>query len=328
MSAPASDDFLGSRHVSMGDIHYVEAATLACRVKDYRDGGGSCLDTVLAHIARSHTLIRAKVPAVLADRLYTAVADLHNIAGWICFDAGLVPDALRFLTQASQWAQRGRNSALAANISYRLGRIWLHHNAPDRALTEFQLGQIHASTAASPLAESVLSINQAWAYARLGAEEPALALVNQATDYFARADTASAPPWAAFFTANDLQATSGVVHTELARTIDIRYTRYSIPALTTAIAGNGPDMARSKAFCMIALAIGHLLTVRGLVAAGIGVARAPLLTLTTLPSDVVAIPLDEPSLIRTVLAALPASRYRLPAAVAMVDALRHVSSKL
>jgi molybdate transport repressor ModE-like protein len=69
-------------------------------------------------------------------------------------------------------------------------------------------------------------------------------------------------------------------------------------------------------------------TVRGLVAAGIGVALAPWLTLATLPADVVARPLDEPSLTRTVLAALPAGRHRLPAAEAMVDTLRRIGADL
>lgn len=68
-------------------------------------------------------------------------------------------------------------------------------------------------------------------------------------------------------------------------------------------------------------------TVRGLVAAGIGVALASSLTLSSLPSGVLARPLDEPSLIRTVMAALPVAGRRLPAAEAMVDTLRAVSEE-
>ena len=69
-------------------------------------------------------------------------------------------------------------------------------------------------------------------------------------------------------------------------------------------------------------------TVRGLVAAGVGVALAPWLTLPSLPPDVVVRPLDEPTLVRTVMAALPAGRLRLPAAEAMVDVLRSVVADL
>lgn len=69
-------------------------------------------------------------------------------------------------------------------------------------------------------------------------------------------------------------------------------------------------------------------TVRGLVAAGIGIALAPWLTLTTLPPEVITRPLDEPSLTRTVSAAVPAADHRLPAADAMIGTLRTISKQL
>jgi len=68
-------------------------------------------------------------------------------------------------------------------------------------------------------------------------------------------------------------------------------------------------------------------TVRGLVAAGVGIALASSLTLATLPPDVVARPLNEPSLRRTVFAMRPAPQHRLPAADAMLDALRTASAE-
>lgn len=67
-------------------------------------------------------------------------------------------------------------------------------------------------------------------------------------------------------------------------------------------------------------------TVRGLVAAGVGIALAPSLTLATLPADVVARPLNEPSLRRTVFAMLPTGHHRLPAADAMLAALRRAAA--
>jgi DNA-binding transcriptional LysR family regulator len=70
------------------------------------------------------------------------------------------------------------------------------------------------------------------------------------------------------------------------------------------------------------------MTVRGLVAAGLGVALAPSLTLPATPSGLVVRPLREPSLTRTVSAATPAGRYRLPAATAMIEHLRTVAAEL
>lgn len=70
------------------------------------------------------------------------------------------------------------------------------------------------------------------------------------------------------------------------------------------------------------------MTVRGLVAAGVGVALAPSLTLSATPSGLVVRPLNEPSLTRTVMTATPAGQYRLPAASAMVERLREVAVDL
>ncbi|MEV5752749.1 LysR substrate-binding domain-containing protein [Actinoallomurus sp. NPDC052308] len=70
------------------------------------------------------------------------------------------------------------------------------------------------------------------------------------------------------------------------------------------------------------------MTVRGLVAAGLGVALAPSLTLPAVPSDLVIRPLSDPALTRTVSAATPAGPYRLPSAMAMIDHLRRVAEEL
>lgn len=70
------------------------------------------------------------------------------------------------------------------------------------------------------------------------------------------------------------------------------------------------------------------MTVRGLVAAGLGVALAPWLTLGATPPGIVIQPLAEPSLTRRVMAATPAGAYRLPATFAMIDQLRAIAAAM
>lgn len=67
--------------------------------------------------------------------------------------------------------------------------------------------------------------------------------------------------------------------------------------------------------------------VRGLVAAGLGVALVPSIALSTVPPGVVVRGLDEPNLVRTVLAAVPAESRRLPAADAMIEILRRTCTE-
>jgi DNA-binding transcriptional LysR family regulator len=66
------------------------------------------------------------------------------------------------------------------------------------------------------------------------------------------------------------------------------------------------------------------MAVQGLVAAGVGVAFVPRLTLPTVRPDVVVRPLDRPPIVRRVRAALARGRYRPPAVLAMVEVLREV----
>jgi len=68
-------------------------------------------------------------------------------------------------------------------------------------------------------------------------------------------------------------------------------------------------------------------TVRGLVAAGLGIAMVPSLILSSLTPGVVVRPLDEPTLTRTIMAAAPASEP-LAAALAMLETLEAVAAEL
>lgn len=70
------------------------------------------------------------------------------------------------------------------------------------------------------------------------------------------------------------------------------------------------------------------MTVRGLVAAGIGIALAPSITLPATPPGIVTRPLAEPTLTRAILAALPVGAHRLPAAAAFIEDLRSVSAAI
>jgi molybdate transport repressor ModE-like protein len=67
---------------------------------------------------------------------------------------------------------------------------------------------------------------------------------------------------------------------------------------------------------------------QGLVAAGVGVAVIPQLTIPSARPDIAIRELDAPSLIRKVSSAMPSGRYTPPAAQAMNDALMEVAARL
>jgi molybdate transport repressor ModE-like protein len=67
---------------------------------------------------------------------------------------------------------------------------------------------------------------------------------------------------------------------------------------------------------------------QGLVAAGVGVAVIPQLTLPTARRDIAVRELDAPSLVRKVSVAMPPGRHRPPSAEAMARALKEVAAEL
>ena len=93
----------------------------------------------------------------------------------------------------------------------------------------------------------------------MGLADEALTLLSRSRNEFDRADLAEAPPWTAFFTETDMSAMVGTVYTELAVSVDPTYTRSAISAVSTAINGYRPEMARSRSFNLISLATNHLL---------------------------------------------------------------------
>lgn len=245
--------------IGMTDVRQVEAATRALRSLDYQYGGGFCRDAVVAQLSWGQQMLNSSGTDVVKQRLHVALADLHNLAGWTSFDVGLIDSARNHFGRALELAKAGESDELVANILYRMGRVYLHKEAPDDALKMFQLGQIAAQQSGSELAVAVICANQAWAYAMMGHEEQTMKLIGRTRDEFARSNHGEAADWVKFFNEDDVYSMIGTVHTVLAQKVDARHTKYAIPALTRAIDSYGDEVARNKAFNLSSLATNHLL---------------------------------------------------------------------
>jgi hypothetical protein len=256
---PVEDRFhVVRRRVGAADVVELEARTARLRALDYRYGGGRCADEAVARLPMALALLDLPVTDRVGDSLRTAVADMHNLAGWACFDTGRTGEALRHFRTALTVAAAGGDEALVSNIHYRLGRIHLHHDAPRSAMAEFEAAERAARASGSALARAVVGANRAWAHAKMGAAPQAIALLAEVADHHARAQGDPVPGWAAFFTDVELKAIGGMVHTELAQNGNSREAGEAVPLLTGAVDGFGEDMARSRAFGLISLAVCHL----------------------------------------------------------------------
>ncbi|WP_053716061.1 hypothetical protein [Saccharothrix sp. NRRL B-16348] len=244
-------------HIGVADVERLAAETERLRGVDYRRGGGACRESAIECATRHDRLLDAAAPGTVRRRLLVALADLHNLAAWTCFDTGFEDTATRHWDLALGMAVEAGHHDLAANIHYRVGRLRLHGGRRREALEAFSAGLVAARRAGSRRAVAMLRANQAWAHAGLGDEAEAVRLLNLAHDEFARA-SGPAPGWARFFDEPDLCGLTGVVLTDLARTVDPAHTAPAIDSLTAAVAGYSAGMTRSRAFSLMALAANHL----------------------------------------------------------------------
>ncbi len=245
-------------HVDKTDVRHVETLTSALRALDHEYGGGACRDACVALLNWANPLLDTGSSARVVQRLQVAIADLHNLAGWASFDMGLLGSAHVHFGRAMDLARASGNGALEANLLYRMGRVHLHYELAEDALASFQRGLPIAQASGSTLAVSILHANEAWALAKMGAEKQALRQFARAEEEFHRASGEEPPPWACFFDLADLVSIGGMVHTELARTCDVKYARSAIPLLTRAIATGGADASRSQSFRLAALSMNYL----------------------------------------------------------------------
>lgn len=244
----------------MAEVRHVEHATERFRALDYRFGGGACREAVLAMASWSErVLAHPSTTEDVRNRLGSAMADLHNLAAWTCFDSARTDLARLHFSRAARLAALAGNHDLAANVLYRTGRMHLHHGEFTKALNAFQLGEVSAQRARSGLSVAILCVNQAWTHARMSDRDQAMTRLGSAKNAFEAADRGSPPTWSAFFDEVDLDAMTGVIYTELARGLDEAYAARAIPPLTAAVANYPERMTRSRTLSQIALAVNHLL---------------------------------------------------------------------
>jgi transcriptional regulator with XRE-family HTH domain len=215
VSAPVSTPAPG--RIGMTDVRQVEAATRSLRSLSHQYGDGFCHNAVAAQLSWGQQMLNSSCTEVVRRRLNVALADLHSLAGWTSFKVGLVDSARNHFGRALELAKSGGSDELAANILYRMGRVYLHEQAPDDALKMFQIAQIAAHQSGSDLAVAVICANQAWAYAMMGHEEQAMKLISRTRDEFARANHGEAADWVKFFNEDDICSMIDTVHTVLAQ---------------------------------------------------------------------------------------------------------------
>jgi hypothetical protein len=121
-------------NIGMTDVKQVEAATRAMRAVDYQFGGGACRDAVVAQLSWAQRLLGASGTEEVRQRLFRAMSDLQNLAGWTNFDVGLLDSSHNYFATALEFAKQSGDSGLMSNCHrvHDADHVQLGHHIPHR----------------------------------------------------------------------------------------------------------------------------------------------------------------------------------------------------
>jgi tetratricopeptide (TPR) repeat protein len=259
---PPAESIVTPKSFTGNDVTTVRAVTAFHRQLDAAAGGGACFHSARGYVAWATNLLRAHcADESVRDDLNVAVAELHNLVGWLAHDLDLHDVARKHLTQSLVLAREVDALPLMAHTLYRLGRVSLHQERAAEALQLFGLGQLSAQQSGCKASVAILHANTAWAYAHLGAADQIEDALTRARNELKDVNHDSAPDWARFaLTKADIFGISAVIYTTAARrgTAEPFASRAATSA-HRAVELRQPDDRRSLAFDLISCATAGIL---------------------------------------------------------------------
>lgn len=107
----------GGTQVRQADVDRIRQTVRAFRQLDRDQGGGELRDTVVRHLAGvTRTKLAGSYTESVGRSLFSAVAELTELAGWLSFDSGRHALAQRYHIQALRLAQAGDDQCYGANV--------------------------------------------------------------------------------------------------------------------------------------------------------------------------------------------------------------------
>jgi hypothetical protein len=192
-------DAHGSRAIGMRDVEQIREATAAFRVLDNRMGGGRIRPTVVDYLHGNIVplLHDARCTEAVRKALFSAAAEVAQLAGWQAYDLEQQGVAQRYLVQALSMARFADDDGLSGEILAAMSNqaIWVFQ--PTQAIDMAHAAQEAGKRAGLPILQTEGLIMEAHANALLDDAGGCSKALNRASVTFDR--TGDTPPWLRYF---------------------------------------------------------------------------------------------------------------------------------
>jgi tetratricopeptide (TPR) repeat protein len=190
----------GSRAIGAADIEDIEEATRAFRVLDNRMGGGRIRPTVVDYLHGNIVplLHNSRCTEEVRRSLFSAAAELTQLAGWQAYDLEQQGLAQRYLVQALSMARFAGDESLGGEIVAAMSHQAIWVSQLDQAIDMAQAAQASAHRVGLPVLETEGLVMEAHAYALLGDAGACSRALKRASVSFERGGS-EPPAWLRYF---------------------------------------------------------------------------------------------------------------------------------
>jgi transcriptional regulator with XRE-family HTH domain len=185
------------------EVQMVQEMTQTFRRLDNRHGGGHGHMQATVH-AYLHSVVEPllknkRSTAKIGTHLFTATADLYQLAGWMAYDTGHTGSGRQYLRDALRLANEAHNHAFAAEILAGMSHQAAFHGATGAALDLALAARQTSKREGLSILNAEAAVMEAHALALRGNRQESVRALHDAELSFAAGDHEQRPEWLAYF---------------------------------------------------------------------------------------------------------------------------------
>ncbi|MQA97760.1 MAG: hypothetical protein GEV11_25210 [Streptosporangiales bacterium] len=224
----------GRLRVGPSDVEAIREVTRTARAHDNRLGGGRFRATVVQYLNAEVTpLLRdSQYRVEVGAQLFSAAAELTQVAGWMAYDLEQHGLAQRYMVQALRLARTANDSALGGEVLAAMSHQAVYVGRAEDGIDLARAAQANARRAGMPLLLAECQVAEAHGHAVRRDQQACKRALSESERTFTKASSSgpsSGPTWLSYFDEAYLAAKTAHCFRELGRPAETeRFARRSL----------------------------------------------------------------------------------------------------